>query len=507
MANSLMDAAALVPSRELALATNPGVSSDVDDIEDLRYMPLETYIDAQIHPKDPESFKASILAIAKAKNEDDYKLETLHGVVDYMRQEAEDIEGDETDEKTENFFLRIIAKLVRKGLVKVARFIIRLGARILFRVIRTVLKDVLIRGLELVTEYVVRPVLSAVVEFLVVNPEIAIPLALIGGVAAFGYIAYKRFFDTNRDAGTIDSKADAVKEAADEAVSLREASVPSNTSPSVSAAPASTSMLPAAPIAAGATSVASSANRQRAASMLRNRSEDVNQAITRASQVTGVPVNIMNAFAAKESSFNPTAHAGTSSARGLFQFLGGTWRSVLGRYGHLYGLGADADPLDAYTDALMFGAWIKYEIYPAISRVVPNPSATDLYMGHFLGAGGGATFLRRMRADPNGIAANDMTAAATANRSVFYDRQGNPRTYAEIYALFSGTLEAVSQLTTPDATVASNDTRMGPGVTSTPMATTQNGVPIRQSGTPTPAVIAQSHELVRGPNGLMMAVS
>lgn len=550
MANSLMDAAALVPSRELALDTNPEVSSDVDDIEDLRYMPLETYIDAQIYPKDPESFKASILAITKAKNEDDYKLETLHGVVDYMRQEAEEIEGDDTEEKVENFFLRVIAKIVRKGLVKLARFVMRLGARILFRTIRTVLKDVLIRGLELVTEYVVRPVLSSVVEFLIVNPEIAIPLALVGGVAAFGYIAYKKFFDTDKDKGVVDSKADTIKEDADDAVSMREAQVTAISTPQrlvspVASAPVASPLvhvappvasapvpvhvravavhttpiraatqpivaqptIPATAIAAGATSVASAANRQRAVSMLRNRSQGVTDAITRASQVTGVPANIMNAFAAKESSFNPSAHAGTSSARGLFQFLGGTWRSVLGRYGHLYGLGANADPLDAYTDALIFGAWIKYEIYPAISRVVPSPSATDLYMGHFLGAGGGATFLRRMRANPNGIAANDMTAAAAANRSVFYDRQGNPRTYAEIYALFSGTLESVSQLTTTDATLAANDTHMGPGVTSTPMATTQNGVPIRQSGTPTPAVLAQSHDLVRGPNGLMMAVS
>ncbi len=514
MANSLMDAAALVPSRELALAPNSDDSHE-KDVEDLRYMPLEDYIDAQIYPKDPESFKASILDITNAARSDDYRLETLHGVVDYMRQEAEDVE-DESDDKIENFFLRVVAKLIRKGMVAIARFVVRLGARILFRVIRTVLKDVLLRGLELVTEYVVRPLLSTVVEFLIINPEIAIPLALVGGVGAFAYIAYKRFFDTDKDAGTADSKADSIKEAADDAVSLREAQVTTTSSPSAvraqsavtaKATPPTTTPVAAAPISANATAVSSSANKQRAASMLRNRSEDVNQAINRASQATGVPVNIMNAFAAKESSFNPTAQAGTSSARGLFQFLGGTWRSVLSRYGQKYGLGSNADPLDPYTDALMFGAWIKYEIYPAISKVIPNPSATDLYMGHFLGAGGGATFLRRMLADPNGIAANDMSAAASANHSVFYDKQGKARTYSEIYALFSGTLEAVSQLTTPDSTTVANNTQsMGPGIKS-PIANTQNGVPIGKSGSATPAVIAQSHDVVRGPNGLMMAVS
>jgi hypothetical protein len=69
-------------------------------------------------------------------------------------------------------------------------------------------------------------------------------------------------------------------------------------------------------------------------------------------------------------------------------------------------------------------------------------NATDLYMGHFLGAKGAADFLRAMAANPDRSAASVAPKAAAANRAVFFDRSGNPRSLAEVYGRFADKLGA-----------------------------------------------------------------
>jgi hypothetical protein len=63
--------------------------------------------------------------------------------------------------------------------------------------------------------------------------------------------------------------------------------------------------------------------------------------------------------------------------------------------------------------------------------------ATGLYLAHFLGPAGATEFLRAADHDGSTPAANVLPAAAAANRSVFYDGAGEPRTVAEIYRRFS----------------------------------------------------------------------
>jgi hypothetical protein len=67
--------------------------------------------------------------------------------------------------------------------------------------------------------------------------------------------------------------------------------------------------------------------------------------------------------------------------------------------------------------------------------------AVDLYLAHFLGAGGAAKFLAAADANPGGSAAALFPAAAQSNRPVFFDGQGNARSFAEIRANFARKLD------------------------------------------------------------------
>jgi len=173
------------------------------------------------------------------------------------------------------------------------------------------------------------------------------------------------------------------------------------------------------------------------------RSAPVRAAIARASQATGVDFNYLLAQAKLESSLDPSAKAGTSSAAGLYQFTSGTWLSTLDRHGAEHGLGWAGDAIsggritdpamraqimalryDANASALMAGelaADNRAELATALGR---EPDAAELYLGHFLGVGGASTFLRALAADPTQSAARLLPSAAAANRTVFYGPEG-----------------------------------------------------------------------------------
>jgi hypothetical protein len=156
--------------------------------------------------------------------------------------------------------------------------------------------------------------------------------------------------------------------------------------------------------------------------------------IMAAAKAAGVDGRMMATIAAIESGFNYTVKAASSSATGLFQFVKDTWNTMLKKYGSKYGIDPNTPPTDPRANALMGAEFIK-ENAAALQGAVKRPLAdTDLYMAHFLGAGGAKKFLS---ADPKTIAANLMPEAARANPSIFYDASGKPRTVAEVYAVMN----------------------------------------------------------------------
>ena len=183
---------------------------------------------------------------------------------------------------------------------------------------------------------------------------------------------------------------------------------------------------------------------------------NVREAIARAAGATGVDFSYLAAQARLESGLNPTARNGASSASGLYQFTNSTWLQTLQKHGDMLGLGnagaAMADPGrrmallglrgDPHASAMM-AASLASDNADALSAVLGRaPDASELYVAHFLGADGAAKFLSALSSGPDQPAAALLPRAASANRSIFYDDTGNPRSVGAVMALIRGRMES-----------------------------------------------------------------
>ncbi|HEX5644389.1 MAG TPA: hypothetical protein VFX62_02605 [Erythrobacter sp.] len=64
-----------------------------------------------------------------------------------------------------------------------------------------------------------------------------------------------------------------------------------------------------------------------------------------------------------------------------------------------------------------------------------EPDGAELYLAHFLGAGGAERFLRGLAHSPASPAAGAFAEAAQANRPIFFAEDGSARSHAEVMAL------------------------------------------------------------------------
>ena len=140
-------------------------------------------------------------------------------------------------------------------------------------------------------------------------------------------------------------------------------------------------------------------------------------AIRQAAQATGTSFNYLLATAQVESGLNPQAGASTSSARGLFQFIEQTWLATMKQAGPALGYGRYADAItktasgryevqdpairsdilklrnDPAVNAVMAGAFTKANAALLSDQLGRAPSEGELYIAHFLGAGGAARLI------------------------------------------------------------------------------------------------------------------
>lgn len=203
--------------------------------------------------------------------------------------------------------------------------------------------------------------------------------------------------------------------------------------------------------------------------------------IQKASLNTGVDFSYLMAQAARESSFDPTAAAKTSSAKGLYQFVEQTWLAVFKKHGGDYGYGQLADQIkqnsdgrytvaDAATRKEILGLRRDPELAAAMAaehaadnkakieaKLGRPASATDLYLAHFLGLAGALKFLRTAESAPDTTGAALFPKAAAANGAIFYDDKGNAKTLKQIYASFDAKMD------TDTALYAGLETKSGAG--------------------------------------------
>ena len=183
----------------------------------------------------------------------------------------------------------------------------------------------------------------------------------------------------------------------------------------------------------------------------------VTGAIRQASRVTGADFKYLLATAQVESNLNPNAKVSTSSAGGLFQFIDQTWLGTLKQQGAALGYGAYADAItqqpsgryavtdprmqkavmnlrfDPTANALMAGAFTRTNAESLADNLGREPTEGELYIAHFLGSGGASRLIRLAESNPHTPAATVFPAAASANSSIFHDRQGRARSAKEVY--------------------------------------------------------------------------
>ncbi|MPZ39743.1 MAG: transglycosylase SLT domain-containing protein [Rhizobiales bacterium] len=181
-------------------------------------------------------------------------------------------------------------------------------------------------------------------------------------------------------------------------------------------------------------------------------------AIQRAAQATGASFEYLLATAKVESNFNPDLKARTSTATGLFQFIEQTWLGMMKNAGRALGFSDYADAIsrnssgryqvsdpglrteilqlrrDPAANAAMAGAFTQHNAVALSQRIGRRPTDSELYMAHFFGTGGAGQLINATKDHPQANAAALFPAAARANHSIFYDRQGNARSVAGVYS-------------------------------------------------------------------------
>ena len=193
--------------------------------------------------------------------------------------------------------------------------------------------------------------------------------------------------------------------------------------------------------------------------------ESVTQALgavlQRASAATGVDFGFLMRTATRESGLNPAAHAQTSSAAGLFQFVEQTWLGALKRHGAKHGYGGYADliqgggdgkmsvagaearkavmalRLDPKASALMAGELASENSAYLKGRVGREPTTGELYIAHFLGPRASADLIEASRSRPSASAAALFPEAAAANPAIFHPG-GRAASVGELYANLTG---------------------------------------------------------------------
>jgi hypothetical protein len=175
----------------------------------------------------------------------------------------------------------------------------------------------------------------------------------------------------------------------------------------------------------------------------------VEAAIARGAEASGADFSLLLETARRESSFNPSAKAPTSSASGLFQFIEQTWLEMVARHGAKHGLGQAAgaieqrngrafvgDPaqrrdilnlrFDPELAARMAGELARENGAALAQRLRRPPTGGEIYAAHVLGPAGAARLIdAAAQGQPDASAL--FPREAQANRWLFNDASGAPR--------------------------------------------------------------------------------
>jgi hypothetical protein len=204
----------------------------------------------------------------------------------------------------------------------------------------------------------------------------------------------------------------------------------------------------------------------------------VTGAIRDAARATGASFDYLLKTAVRESSLNPNAASPTSSATGLFQFIEQTWLATIKSDGAAHGYGdyanaisespsgnfSVADPAqrraimqlrkDPGAAAAMAGAFTKRNAARLKETLGRDPTDGELYIAHFLGAGGANRLISAAIRSPDASAAGLFPEGARANRAIFYNNDGSARSVAHVYNVLVSKHQSNAGVQTALSTIA-----------------------------------------------------
>ena len=129
----------------------------------------------------------------------------------------------------------------------------------------------------------------------------------------------------------------------------------------------------------------------------------IEQIIRKAAQTVGVDPEVLLAFAKVESGLRVAVKNSKSSAKGLFQIVGPTWRALVKQYGPKYGVPPDAEPSNPLYNSLMGAAYAKENL--GILGNKPDQAGirkdVGLYLAHHFGATGASRIITGYTKDKN----------------------------------------------------------------------------------------------------------
>lgn len=201
----------------------------------------------------------------------------------------------------------------------------------------------------------------------------------------------------------------------------------------------------------------SSGNQNQTYSALGEQKQALKANLRSVSRQEGVNYDYMIKTAQRESSLNPKAKAKTSSAAGLFQFTEQTWLKMIKDHGHEFGLHREAAQIakepsgrlsirhpkaEKHVLNLRYNAEIASQMAAKLTQYNAEslrkglgraPSNGELYIAHFLGAGGAIKLIENTNQAPQQRADRNFASAARANKAIFYDKNGRARSHKEVY--------------------------------------------------------------------------
>jgi hypothetical protein len=169
-----------------------------------------------------------------------------------------------------------------------------------------------------------------------------------------------------------------------------------------------------------------------------------------------------------ESDFDPSAGASTSSAHGLYQFIDQTWLGTVKEAGTQLGYGNYSDAItrtssgtytvddpfmkrsimklrdDPEAASSMAAALTQSNSFKLTGLLGRRPSDSELYMAHFMGVGGAAKLIANAEDNPQAVGARLFPNAASANRSIFYAKDGRARSVSEVYSVLNARYASAS---------------------------------------------------------------